>query len=134
MSRNRKVPKKMSVVANTTMRFGAIILLSAVMAVFYMFSASGSHRLMTIKGQKQAELARLENDCRRESSRWEALITPEGLEKALRRNALAMKPPRPDQNIEMLANGRPRLGQPSLARLARRGETTKQVSYRRKSR
>ena len=50
MRRNRKIPKKMSVVATNTMRFGAIILSFFVMVILYILSSQSCTRLQNQKG------------------------------------------------------------------------------------
>lgn len=97
------------------MRFGAIIVFFVVMVILNLLSSSSCNQLLKQKGEMEHELARLENDRTREASRWEEMKTPEGIERALRGNGLAMKLPRPDQTVIMMPNGQPRPGQISLA-------------------
>ena len=120
MRKNRKIPKKMSVVATNTMRFGAIIVFLFVMVILNFLASSSCTQLMKIKGAKERELVRLDEARMRESTRWEEMTTPEKVQDALRRHGLAMTLPRPDQSIRMRANGTPYPGQPSLARAKQR--------------
>lgn len=119
MRKNRKVPKKMSVVATNTMRFGAIIVFLFVMVILNLLASSSCTQLMKAKGEKERELVRLDEARMRESTRWEEMKTPEKVENALMRHGLAMKLPRPDQNIRMRADGTPSVGR-SVARARQR--------------
>ena len=120
MRRNRKIPKKMSVVATNTMRFGVIIVFSFVMVILNMLSSSSCTQLLKNKGELERELAKLEDARTREATRWEAMTTPERVEEALFRHGLAMKMPQAIQNVQMRADGTPYPGQPSLARATQR--------------
>ena len=117
MRRNRKIPKKMSVVATNTMRFGAVIAFLFVMVILNLLASSSCTQLMKAKGEKEKELAALGEAMDRESTRWEEMKTPERLETALLRHGLSMKLPRPDQNVRMRPDGTPFPGQMSLARI-----------------
>ena len=120
MRRNRKIPKKMSIVATTTMRFGAVLVFFFVMVLFNLLSSTSCTQLMKTKGELERELARLEDSRMREATRWEEMKTPERVEAALLRHGLAMKIPRPDQNVQMKSDGTPYPGQLSLARARQR--------------
>ena len=120
MRRNRKVPKKMSVVATNTMRFGAIIVLFFVMVIMNLLSASSCKQLLKTKGALELELAKLEDTRMRESTRWEEMKTPDRIERALLRHGLAMRPPRPEQTVRMKSDGTPYPGQLSLAKARQR--------------
>lgn len=123
MRKNKKVSKKMSVIATNTMRFGAIIVFFFVMVIFNLLSSSSCTQLMNEKGQKERELAKLEESFRRESTRWEEMKTPEKVEAALFRLGLKMSTPRPDQQIRLDANGAPCPNQLALKRLRQRSAT-----------
>ena len=120
MRKNRKIPKKMSVVATNTMRFGAIIVFLFVMVILNLLASSSCTQLMKAKGEKERELSRLDEARERESTRWDEMKTPEKVEVALLRHGLAMKLPRPEQNVRMRADGTPYPGQLSLARARQR--------------
>ena len=120
MRRNRKVPKKLSVVATNTMRFGAMLVFGFVMVILNLLASSSCTHLMKEKGEKERELVGLDEALLRESTRWEEMTTPERLETALVKHGLAMKLPRPDQNVRMRPNGTPYPGQLSLSRGKRR--------------
>ena len=116
MRKNRKVPKKMSVVAANSMRFGAIIVLFFVMVILYHLSTLNCTMLLKEKGTKEFELSKLEESRARESARWDEMKAPEKLEVALLHHGLSMKPPRPDQFVRMRADGTPYPNQLSLKR------------------
>ena len=131
MRRNRKVTKKMSVVAANTMRFGAIIVFFFVMVILNLLSSSSCSQLLKTKGALELELAKLEDSRMRESTRWEEMKTPERIERALIRHGLSMRPPRPEQTVRMKADGTPYVGQLSIARARQRnGEMTASVAAR----
>ena len=121
MRRNRRVPKKMSVVAANSMRFGAIVVFFFVMVILNLLSSSRCTMLLKAKGEKERELERCEKRRTQESSRWEEMKTPEKMEMALVRHGLAMRLPRPDQCVRMRADGTPYPNQRSV-RLARQSE------------
>ena len=131
MKRNRKIPKKMSVVATNTMRFGAIIVFFFVMVILNLLSASSCKQLLKTKGALELELAKQEDARMRESTRWEEMKTPERIERALIRHGLSMRPPRPEQTVRMKPNGTPYVGQLSIAKAKQRnGEMMAAVPVR----
>ncbi len=120
MRRNRKISKRMSVVATNTMRFGAILVFLFLMVILNLLSSSSCTQLMKTKGDLERELVRLEDARMRESTRWEEMKTPERVELALVRHGLSMRVPRPEQSVQMKADGRPYPGQLSLVRARQR--------------
>ena len=134
MRKNRKIPKRMSVVATNTMRFGAIIVFFFLMVILNLLSASSCTQLLKTQGELERELAKLEDSSMRESTRWEEMKTPERVEVALLRHGLLMRPPRPEQTVQMRANGTPYPGQLSLARARQRGVGAPQRSQYRRAR
>jgi hypothetical protein len=130
MRKNRKIPKKMSVVASNTMHFGAIIIIFSVMVILNLLASSSCSQLMKTIGEKERELVKLEDAKMRESTRWEEMKTPERIEDALRAHGLSMDAPRACQVVRMRSDGTPMPGQLSVLRLRQRsGEQT--VRYRR---
>lgn len=129
MRKNRKVSKRMSVIAANTMRFGAIIVFFFVMVILNLLSSSSCTQLLNEKGQKERELAKLEESHRRESTRWEEMKTPEKVEAALFRHGLKMSTPRADQCIRLNARGVPYPNQLALTRLRQRAGTAATVRY-----
>lgn len=132
MKRNRKIPKRMSVVATNTVRFGAIIMTFFVMVILNLLSASSCKELMKVRGALERELASLEDAKMRESSRWEEMKTPERVEAALLRHGLSMKLPHANQTVRMRTDGTPILGQLSVAKAAQTKAESPRVQYRRK--
>ena len=116
MRRNRKIPKKMSVVATNSMRFGAIIVFFVVMVILNLLSSNSCRHLENEKGRLEREIAKLEDSRTRESTRWEMLKTAENIERALLRHGLSMRMPGADQTVRLRADGTPRPGQLSLAK------------------
>ena len=134
MRKNRKIPKKMSVVATNTMRFGAIIVFFVVMVILNLLSSSSCTQLLKVKGELEREIVKLDDARMRESTRWEQMKTPERVEEALLRHGLAMKLPRADQTVRLSPNGQPLAGQLSVSKAKMRGvtATVAKVPYRRK--
>ena len=134
MRKNRKIPKKMSVVAANSMRFGAIIVIFFVMVILNLLSSSSCTMLLKEKGEKERELAKLEQTRTQESTRWEELKTPEKIEVALLRHGLSMKLPRADQCVRMRADGTPLYPNQVSLRRARQPEfgAPQPASYRSK--
>lgn len=130
MRKNRKIPKKMSVVASNTMHFGAVIVVFSVMVILNLLASSSCTQLMKTIGEKERRLAKLEDARMRESTRWEQMKTPESIEDALRAHGLSMERPHPYQVVHMRADGTPIPGQTSVARSKQRagGQTAR---YRR---
>ena len=120
MRRNVKKPAKMSVVAANTMRFGVIIVFLFIMVILNLLASSGCNHLMKEKGEMERELNKLAEARTREATRWEEMKTPEKIETALLRHGLAMRLPRPDQNVRMKNDGTPYPGQISIARAKQR--------------
>ena len=120
MKRNRKIPKKMSVLATNTMNFGVIVVVAVAMIILHQLASSSCTQLMKSIGEKERELARLEEARTRESLRWEEMKTPEKIEMALLRHGLKMSIPRPDQFVHMKADGTPYPGQLSVSRARHR--------------
>ena len=123
MKKNKKIPKKMSVVATNTMRFGAIIVFFFVMVILNLLSSSSCTQLENANGALEREIAKLDDSCVRESTRWAEMKTSEKIEELLLRHGLAMKTPRPDQTVRMTADGVPFPGQLSIAKAKMRGST-----------
>ncbi len=129
MKRNRKTTRRMSVMAATTARFGAILLVFFLMVIFNILSSNRCAHLLKQKGVLERDLARLDDAHLRESTRWEAMKTPDNIERALLRHGLKMPMPRYDQNVYMNRDGRPRGGQLSVAKAGQRTTPTKSVKY-----
>ena len=116
MRRNRRVTKKMSVVATNSLRFGAIIVFFVMMVILNLLSSQSCAQLLKQKGEMERAIAKLDDARMRESTRWEEMKTTENIEAALLRHGLSMQTPRPDQTVRLLPDGTPRPGQLSLAK------------------
>lgn len=120
MKKNRKMPKKMSVVTSNAIHIGGLLLITAVMAIVNHVADTTCEQLLKSIGEKERLLARLEEDRVRESASWEALKTPEKLEKTLLDLGVSMNYAKPDRVVYMMPNGQPRPGQLSVARIRQR--------------
>ena len=120
MAKNRRIPKRRSVVMTNTMRVGAVLGMLFVMSIINLLASSSCQQLLKAIGEDERELARLEDARQREASRWEAMKTPEKIERALLRHGLSMRAARADQEVHMKSNGEPYPGQISVARARQR--------------
>lgn len=120
MKKNRKRPKRLSVVAEHTMHVGVVMLMLFVMVIVNLMAKSNCKQLNDAIHKKSIQLEKLENERQREVARWEEMKTPERLEMALKRMGLAMHLPHPDQVIYMTSDGRPKPAQIAIAKAQRR--------------
>lgn len=120
MRKNRRVTRKMSAAAKTSAHFGAIILVLFVMVILNLLAKSSCQQIMKTIGEDERELAKLEDERMRAATRWDEMKTPEKIEMALLRHGLVMKPPHPDQNVNMKSDGTPYPGQLSVAKSRQR--------------
>lgn len=123
MAKNRKMSKKMSVIAQGSTMLCAVIVMLFVMVVVNLLADSSCSQLMKSIGAKEAQLKRLNDDCSRESARWEEMTTPDRLEAALKRHGLAMRYANAAQNIRMNAAGKPEPGQFAVSRMEQRSHS-----------
>ena len=128
MAKNRRIPKRRSVVMTNTMRVGAVLGMLFVMSIINLLASSSCQQLLKAIGEDERELARLEDVRMREATRWEEMKTPEKLERALDRHGLSMKTPRPEQNVRMKPDGEPYPGQISVAKARQRQMRVASVS------
>ncbi len=106
--------------AATTMRVGVIFMFFFIMVICNILSSNRCSHLLKQKGQLERELGRLDDTRMREMTRWEAMKTPDNIERALLKHGLKMLLPRHDQNVYMNRDGRPRGGQLSVALASQR--------------
>ena len=130
MKANRRVSKKMSVIATNSVRFGTILGAFFLMAIFYVLSSSSRTQLTNEQGRMERELSKLEEAFRQESQRWENLTTPESIDAAVARHGLKMAFPRSDQQIHVGAKGVPHPNQLALKRLRQRAATAATAQYK----
>ena len=123
MRKNRKVSKKMSVIAVQSMHIGAVMFSLFIMVILNLLAASNCSHLMKSIGEKEKELNKLEDARLREVSRWEEMKTPRRLEAALRDNGMSMHSHKSSQGVRMTSAGEPVPGQISVARAAMRSRT-----------
>ena len=90
MRRNRKMPKKMSVMAGRSVQIGALIITCFAMVILNMLASSSCKQLEKTIGEKKRQLESLEDSHKREKANWEKMLTPANLEQALLRHGLAM--------------------------------------------
>ena len=109
MRKNRRTPKRLSVVATRTTYFVAIIVALFVMVMLDRLADSRCTQLMDAIGRNKKELANQQEACERESLRWEE--TKATIETVLVNRAMDMDVARPDQIVHMNADGMPRPGQ-----------------------
>ncbi len=129
MRRNRKMPKKMSVMAGRSVQFGAVIVMVVAMAILNVLASSSCKQLAKAVREKERQLERLEDSQKRESARWEEMKAPDSLEAALLKLGLKMHYPKPEQVVRMDAAGRPYPGQISVARAAERNRAAQSAKY-----
>jgi hypothetical protein len=130
MRKNRKVSKKMSVVAGRSVQIGAVGIMLVAMVILNILASSSCDHLNGEIGRKERMIEKLEADHLRESARWEAMMTSEKLEAALLRHGLAMSYPKDSQIVRMKSDGRPYPGQLSVARATQRSGETMSAGYR----
>ena len=129
MRRNRKMPKKMSVMAGRSVQLGALIITGFAMVILNMLASSSCKQLEKTIGEKKRQLESLEDSHKREKANWEKMLTPANLEQALLRHGLAMKFPKTEQVVRMDAAGRPYPGQRSVARATQRNMAAQSAKY-----
>lgn len=130
MRKNRKVSKRRSVVVGNSMRLGGIMLVLFTMVILNLLAQSSCDQLMKSIGDREKELARLNEDYDREMARWEEMKSPDRLEAALLRHGLSMRSPGPDQVVRMRSDGTPYPGQLSMVRAEQRSKMRTTVQYK----
>ena len=129
MRRNRKMPKKMSVMAGRSVQIGALIITGFAMVILNMLASSSCKQLEKTIGEKKRQLESLEDSHKRESANWEMMLTPANLESALLKHGLAMRFPKTEQVVRMDSEGRPYPGQRSVAMAAQRNKAAQAAKY-----
>jgi len=140
MKRNRKIPRKVSVIAANSINVGSVLVVVGTMVILHQLASSSCSQLMRTLGEKERELRRLEEACVRENYEWEKLKTPKSVEMALLKHGIKMAIPRLDQFVRMRTDGTPYPGQLSVSKARQRvtalnvNPTTPDSGYRRKRR
>ena len=129
MRKNRKMPKKMSVMAGRSVQIGALIITCFAMVILNMLASSSCKQFENTIGEKKRQIDSLEDSYKREKANWEKMLTPANLEQALLRHGLAMKFPKTEQVVRMDAAGRPYPGQRSVARATQRNKAAQSAKY-----
>ena len=130
MRRNRKMPKKMSVMAGRSVQIGAVMVMAFAMVILNMLASSSCKQLSKTISEKERQLAKLENDQKREQERWDEMKTSERLDAALLKHGLAMRYSKPEaQVVRMDKSGRPYSGQASVARATERSKAAQSAKY-----
>ena len=129
MRRNRKMPKKMSVMAGRSVQIGAVMVMAFAMVILNMLASSSCKQLSKTISEKERQLAKLENDQKREQERWDEMKTPERLEATLLALGMKMHYPKPEQQVRMDRSGKPYPGQISVARASERNMAAQSAKY-----
>ncbi len=129
--KNRKIVKKSSGV-----RFGAfvfpMIFFSAIgVALIYWVADQRGASLQRSLNEEETALKSLEEEYARECVRWDSMVKPDNLDKALLKHGLAMEKPRPEQIVRLDSAGRPKPGQTSVAWINTRRSRTAVAMRRR---
>ena len=128
MRKNRKMPKKLSVVTVHFMHMGAVLVTLFAMVILNMLANSRCAQLENSIGAKNKELKKLDEEYERQDVRWRELQTSDNLEQALVRHGLSMHYPNPSQTIRMQKDGRPYPGQLSVAKAEARARSRASVT------
>lgn len=129
MKKNRKMSKKMSVMAGRTVQIGAVMAMVFVVVIFNMLAQSSCKHLEKSIREKERQLTKLDEEKAREEARWGAMETNESLDAALLRHGLAMKLPRAAQQVRLKADGTPYPGQISVAKASARNRASQTAQY-----
>lgn len=129
MKKNRKMSKKMSVMAGRTVQIGAVMAMVFVVVIFNMLAQSSCKHLEKSIREKERQLTKLDEEKDREEARWGAMETNESLDAALLRHGLAMKLPRAAQQVRLKSDGTPYPGQISVAKASARNRASQTAQY-----
>ncbi len=132
MRKNRKMSKKMSVMAGRTVQIGAVMVMVFVVVIVNMLASSSCKHLTKTIREKERQLSKLEDERVREEARWDQMKRPEHLEAALLRHGLAMRVPRAEQVVRIKSDGRPYPGQISVAKAAQRNRASQTANRSRR--
>ncbi len=127
MARNRRHSKRMDVMIGQAGRLLSVIVLLFAAVIVNILAKSSNEQQRKAIGDKERTLARLEDERVRASARWDEMMSSENLDRALLRHGLAMRYPRADQAVRMLADGAPDPRPSNLAAL-RRGAARRPVA------
>ena len=129
MRKNRKMSKKMSVMAGRTVQIGAVMAMVFVVVIFNMLAQSSCKHLEKSIREKERQFARLDDEKEREEARWAKMETNESLDAALLRHGLSMNLPRAAQQVRLRSDGTPYPGQISVAKASARNRMSQTAQY-----
>lgn len=101
MKKNRRVSKRMTVMARQTTHIAVIMIMFAAMVILNLVASSNCTQLMKTIGEKRNRLAALQKSHQRENARWEEMITNDQLERTLYRRGIAMYLPKAHQFVRI---------------------------------
>ncbi len=133
MRKNRKMPRKMSVVTESFMHVGAVLFTLFIMVIVNIVASTKCVELERDYVRKEEALKKLDDEFLRETARWEEMKTNERINAALKKHGLAMDYPTASQTIRMGRDGLPRRGQVSVAKLEQRKAGVATASYSRRT-
>ena len=129
MKKNRKMSKKMSVMAGRTVQIGAVMAMVFVVVIFNMLAQSSCKHLEKSIREKERQLTKLDDEKDREEARWAMMETNESLDAALLRHGLSMNLPRAAQQVRLRSDGTPYPGQISVAKASARNRASQTAQY-----
>ena len=120
--KNRKVSANTAAAGEHAAWIGGLLLLAGIMAIVNVLANTTCNQLQASIGEKERQLAKLEDAYQRENAQLSSLRLPESLNSTLSKHGMAMDVAQPHQVIKMSRSGKPY--PVSMAALARaRGET-----------
>lgn len=105
--RNRRRTKHMSVWAGHSMGVGVILVSLVVVIVLNVLADSSCSRCSSSIGAKERELKRVEEELERETSKWDAMVTIENLQRKMEQHGIKMDYPSAEQYVRMGSDGKP---------------------------
>lgn len=129
-NKNRRVTKKMSVVAAGTWNIFAMMVFVVAAAIMNLIADARCEQEANIIGEKERKIKALEDAKVREAARWEELKTSDKLEERLYRNGMKMSYAQPQQIIRMNAAGKVIPGQRSVALAKQRSRSRSTAKLR----
>jgi len=103
-NRNRSLKNRFSV---QSFSFAGTVFLAVGLALYYGAYINKNTALQKDIEKKNAELGRLDQQCMREESRWNAMKAAGNLERAMARHGIEMDLPQSHQIIKMGKDGQP---------------------------
>ena len=101
MKKNRRVSKRMTVVAVRSTHIAVVMVMAVAMVIMNLMATSKCTQLMKSIGEKRNRLSLLQKSYDRESALWEQMLTNANLERTLFKRGLAMYLPKPGQVVRI---------------------------------